>query len=157
MAHDVDRAPGRSIARHALRRLSAIRREDDTAREVALGQELEALREHGYVVMHDFGLGEDCTIDHMVAGPNGVFMIETKLRPFEAMHLALAKRRASRLEDELACWVTPVICVDAHTHPFVHEGVLIAARGQLVAAIRAQPRHQGVDTTRLRRFSDFLD
>jgi hypothetical protein len=49
--------------------------------ELAVGQELNELLRHGHRVFHDFPVAErDFNIDHVVAGPAGVFAIETKGR-----------------------------------------------------------------------------
>jgi hypothetical protein len=45
--------------------------------EKEVGQTLEELREHGYLVFHDV-LGEGFNLDHVLIGPGGVFTIETK-------------------------------------------------------------------------------
>jgi hypothetical protein len=47
--------------------------------ERTVGQALEELRAHGYKVYHDI-LGTDFNIDHVIAGPAGIFTIETKTR-----------------------------------------------------------------------------
>ncbi|HVC86724.1 MAG TPA: nuclease-related domain-containing protein [Gaiellaceae bacterium] len=156
MASDVDRAPEEGASRRAQRWLrSFIPWGKGAAAELTVGQELEALRHEGYVVMHDFMLGNERNVDHVVAGPNGVFMIETTFSDHDEVHLAKAKRQARKLHDEIGCWVTPVICSSERT--FVREGVLVAERGRLADAIRAQPRRRPVESDRLARFADFLD
>lgn len=45
--------------------------------EMAVGQFLERLREHGYQVFHDV-IGEGFNVDHVLVGPAGVFTVETK-------------------------------------------------------------------------------
>lgn len=47
--------------------------------ERAVGQSLEELREKGYKVYHDL-IDAGFNIDHILVGPGGVFMIETKTR-----------------------------------------------------------------------------
>ena len=47
--------------------------------ERATGQELNGLLAHGYKVFHDIP-GDKFNIDHVVVGPNGVFIVETKGR-----------------------------------------------------------------------------
>lgn len=45
--------------------------------ELAVGEVLEVLRAHGYRVFHDLpGIGFN--VDHIIVGPGGVFVIETK-------------------------------------------------------------------------------
>jgi hypothetical protein len=164
MRHDTNRAAGQSTsgrARRWLRRLATPRSRSLLASTVdstiSVREELETLRSYSYIVMHDFMFGDDETVDHMVSGPNGVFMIETKFSHYDDVHLAKAKRQARKLHDELGCWVTPVICPGVRKNAFTHKGVLIAGRGLLADAIRAQPRHRGVEADRLARFADRLD
>ncbi len=45
--------------------------------EMAVGQQLEHLRERGYQVFHDV-LGAGFNLDHVLIGPAGIFTIETK-------------------------------------------------------------------------------
>jgi hypothetical protein len=47
--------------------------------ERAVGQQLETLRNQGYEIFHDIP-GDGYNIDHVVIGPGGVFVIETKMR-----------------------------------------------------------------------------
>lgn len=52
--------------------------------EKAVGQYLERLREFGYFVLHDLverdSSGRDYNIDHILVGPGGIFVLETKTR-----------------------------------------------------------------------------
>ena len=47
--------------------------------ELAVGQELNSLQAHGFRVFHDFP-ADKFNIDHVIAGPTGVFAVETKGR-----------------------------------------------------------------------------
>lgn len=60
-----------------LRRLRALRLGRDG--EKVVGQCLEGLRDRSYRVIHDF-VGEGFNLDHVLIGPAGVFVIETKTR-----------------------------------------------------------------------------
>ena len=46
--------------------------------EVAVGDELESLKEHGFVLIHDLRIQGIGNIDHVAIGPQGIFAIETK-------------------------------------------------------------------------------
>lgn len=59
--------------------------------EQMVGEELEPLREDGYRIFHDFPGGPKWNIDHIVVGPGGVFVFETKTR---------SKRRADSNQPE---------------------------------------------------------
>ncbi len=125
--------------------------------ETAAGNELDELRCEGYIVMHDLMFGGEGNLDHLVAGPNGVFLVETKYGSYDDKHLPKIKRQAAKLASELGCWVTPVICSGVRKKTFKHQRVLIAGRGQLADAIRSQPGGRQVDHERLARFADKLD
>ena len=47
--------------------------------EKVVGQSLEQLRVAGYQVFHDI-VGDHCNVDHVIVGPGGVFVVETKTR-----------------------------------------------------------------------------
>lgn len=125
--------------------------------ETTVGDELDTLRYDGYIVMHDFMFGGEGNIDHLVSGPNGVFMVETKFRRYEDSQLGKAKRQAKKLHDELGCWVTPIICAGERKRTFPQRGVLVTGRGLVAEAIRNQPSRRPVDPERLARFADSLN
>jgi hypothetical protein len=125
--------------------------------EIAVGRELEGLRADGYSVLHDIMFGGEGNVDHLVCGPNGVFMVETKFRRYEEKHLGKAKNVSRKLHDELGCWVTPVICAGVREKTYIHKGVLIAGRGDLAQAIRTHPARKPVDPDRFAHFAAGLD
>ena len=98
--------------------------------EEAVGETLAALTGEGYAVLHDIPQEFAGNIDHLVSGPSGVYMIETKHRRYQRGDLRKAKRQAAMLRDELGVWVTPVICLDQRRDrdPFRSEGVWIVCR-----------------------------
>lgn len=51
--------------------------------------------------MHDVEQPGEGNIDHIVSGPTGVFLVETKERRCEERHLTKAKRQAAKLHDAL--------------------------------------------------------
>jgi len=108
--------------------------------ETSVGETLNALRRHGYIVMHDLEQRYEGNIDHLVSGPTGVYMIETKLRRYEEFQLTKAKRQAARLHAALDVWVTPVICLDQRrrSKPFRAQGVWIVPRQSLLGWLRSQ-------------------
>jgi hypothetical protein len=107
--------------------------------EKAVGERLDRLSEEGYVVAHDLEQSFEGNIDHLVAGPNGAFLIETKYRRYEDRALTKAKRQAARLHGELGVWVTPVICVRARRRaPFRHQGVWVMSADHLLEWLREQ-------------------
>src|SRR4051812_32927294 len=124
--------------------------------EEAVGMTLNELRHEGWIVMHDIERAGEGNLDHLVSGPGGVFLIETKARRYVYAHLPRVKRQAARLHDELDVWVTPVICIHQRAGaPWRASGVSIVPGGQLLAWLRAQ-RNATVDFDRLARFADSL-
>jgi hypothetical protein len=125
--------------------------------ESAVGAELDELIRDGYIVMHDVMFGGEGNLDHIVSGPNGVFLVETKFKRYEMHQLTKVKRQAARVHDALGHFVTPVMCAGVRNkRPFKHEKVWIAGRGQLADLIRGI-EGSPVDSERLFRFADSLD
>jgi hypothetical protein len=127
-----------------------------TQAEVDVGATLEELRHEGWIVMHDLERPGSENIDHLVSGPNGVYLIETKANRYEERHLGRAKGQAHWLHDQLGVFVTPVICLRARRRkPFRHDKVWIVPHQELLDWLRAQRNHP-VDFNRLARFADSL-
>jgi Nuclease-related domain len=108
--------------------------------EEAVGEALTALTREGYTVRHDLEQRFEGNIDHLVSGPSGVFMIETKHRGYAEAHLRKARRQAKKLREELGVFVTPVICLDKRRgrDPYRDRGVWIVPRARLVGWVRSQ-------------------
>lgn len=125
--------------------------------EEAVGETLAALTDEGYAVLHDLPQKFAGNIDHLVSGPSGVYMIETKNRRYQRSDLRKAKRQAAMLRDELGVWVTPVICLDQRRDraPFRSEGVWIVCRTRLLTWIQVQ-RNRALEPDRLTAFADRL-
>ena len=125
--------------------------------EEAVGETLAALTGEGYAVLHDIPQEFAGNIDHLVSGPSGVYMIETKHRRYQKGDLRKAKRQAAMLRDELGVWVTPVICIDQRRDrdPFRSEGVWIVCRTRLLAWIPVQ-RNRVLELDRLTAFAGRL-
>jgi hypothetical protein len=125
--------------------------------EEAVGETLAALTGEGYAVLHDLPQKHAGNIDHLVSGPSGVYMIETKNRRYQRSDLRKAKRQAAMLRDELGVWVTPVICLDQRRDrdPFRSEGVWIICRTRLLVWIQVQ-RNRALEPDRLAAFADRL-
>jgi hypothetical protein len=117
--------------------------------ERAVGEDLDLLRAEGGLVFHDVELDRG-NIDHVVAVPRGVYVVETKSRRYEEPHLKSVKRQAYRLHEQIGCWVTPVICLATRPdRPYRREGVWIMGKPHLTPWIEA--RHgRPVDLERVR-------
>jgi hypothetical protein len=125
--------------------------------EAAVGETLADLVRHGYTVMHDIEQDGEGNIDHLVSGPTGVYLVETKHRRYEVDQLQKAKRQAAKLAGQLGVWVTPVICLDrrASRKPYRHAGVWIVSRERLCDWVQAQ-RNPALGFDRLADFADRL-
>jgi nuclease-like protein len=110
------------------------------ASEEAVGNALDELLADGYSVSHDLRQEFEGNVDHLVTGPTGVFMIETKHRGYKPADLSKAKRQAKKLNVELGEWVTPVICLDRRRarEPYRDRGVWIVSRERVPDWVRAQ-------------------
>ena len=124
--------------------------------EIAVGDVLDDLRCDGFVVMHDFEQSGEGNVDHLVSGPTGVFMIETKRSGYGERDLKKARRQAAKLHGELGTWITPVICLDRRDQkPFRHDRVWIVGRSYLCEWIGAQRNH-AANVERVARFAGTL-
>jgi hypothetical protein len=123
--------------------------------ETSVGEELDHLCDEGFVVNHDIEQLYEGNIDHLVSGPTGIFMVETKLRRYDDKDLVKARRQAAKLHDELGVWVTPLICIHRRRErgPFKAHGVWVVPQHRLLDWIRAQ-RNEPVDQERLGRWRD---
>jgi hypothetical protein len=130
--------------------------------EVRTGRLLEPLEAEGFRILHDRRIpGSRANIDHIVIGPPGIFVVETKsysgslqIRGGEVFvagrrkngWIAEVKREASAVEtalaDEIAAhgWtVTPVICVHRAALPWFRsevQGVRIVSGKDLASRLR---------------------
>jgi hypothetical protein len=121
--------------------------------EAVVGEALEGLRWERYIVLHDIPFVGEGNIDHLVSGPNGVYLVEAKFGSYLPVHLKKAKRQAAKLSDELGVLVTPVLCVGASDGgPYRHGGVQVVAFDGLLPWIREQS-NPPVEFERLARFS----
>ena len=125
--------------------------------EQTIGELLNQLRYEGWIVMHDIEQEYEGNVDHLLSGPGGVFMVETKWRRYQDKHLTKAKRQAVKLHDELGVWVTPVIalCERQKPTPFKTKGVWVVPRQSLLEWLREQ-RNTTLEFERLARFADRL-
>lgn len=121
--------------------------------EAVVGEALEGLRWEQYIVLHDVPFAGEGNIDHLVSGPNGVFLVETNFGSYLPVHLKKAKRQAAKLSDELAVLVTPVLCVGvSEGDPYRHGGVQVVGLDALLGWIREQS-NPPVEFDRLANFS----
>jgi len=130
---------------------------DGAAAEVAVGETLNELRHEGWIVMHDIERVGRANIDHLVCGPSGVFLIETKLRRYDDRHLSRVMNQALVLHKDVDAFVQPVIALHRRAKPkcFKHKGVFVVPHQLLLAWLREQ-HNKPVDFDCLARWADSL-
>jgi hypothetical protein len=142
-----------AVSRRFDRQLELARRWTIGSRaETVVGVRLNELRSRDFVVMHDVEQRREGNVDHLVSGPTGVFLVETKAGRYQVHHLTKAKRQAAKLHDVLGVWVTPVICRPGR-RVFQHGGVWVVPPERLVGWIERQHNAQ-CDPDRLATFAD---
>jgi hypothetical protein len=122
------------------------------ASEEVVTATLDTLREP-YFVVHDVPHEHEGNIDHLVSGPNGVYVIETKSRAYKREHLTKAKRQAAKLGRALDVWVTPVVCLARREQePTLRDGVWVMGPHALVSWLDEQSN----EPVNLERLADFV-
>lgn len=131
-----------------------VRLRGGTNAEEAVGDTLNQLRSEGWIVMHDIARPGQANVDHLVSGPRGVYLIETKARRYEDSDLSRVKAQAKWLRAQIGVFVTPVICLGSRKGgPFHPSGVWVVPHQHLLTWLRDQ-RNQPVEFERLARFAD---
>jgi len=122
--------------------------------EEAVGETLNQLRDEGWHVMHTVKPANGADLDHIVSGPNDLYLIETKDRWYPDAHLGRVKGQAKWLRHQVDCYVTPVICLHKRGgNPFHDRGVWVVPHQHLLEWLRKQ-HNQQVEFERLARFAD---
>jgi hypothetical protein len=160
MAHETGRRPAEWVSEQAARLAAG---HDPAAQrflrgahaESIVGYALEKLRALGFEVVHDIRQPGEGNVDHLVSGPSGVFMIETKRWWYEPRDVHKAKRQAAKLAADFGVWVTPVICL-ARRRParlYLDHGVWILGRERLTEWVTEQ-RNATVEPGRVARLAN---
>jgi hypothetical protein len=124
--------------------------------EVEVGRALDSLTREGYAVRHDIRRGREANLDHVVSGPNGVYLVETKSHRFKSTAPKRAKGQAKWLRHEVGVWVTPVICVLRRRKPaFQADGVWVVPAHSILDWIRSQS-NKPADPAQFKRWLDSL-
>src|SRR5262249_41427352 len=129
-----------SFAFYVSSKVDASRARDELEIETPVSEDLAELEGEGYTVLHGIHFGDGDVVDHLVSGLNGVFLVEATTGKADERQIGIVKRQAQRLQDELKCFVTPVICAGVRTKPCVEKDVLVAGRGRVAEAIHS---HRG--------------
>jgi len=123
---------------------------DGGAAEERVAEELDALREHGWLVVHnvlrDDGGGN---VDHFVSGPTGGYAIETKSGRYRATDRGQAISNAIWAKAKFGQrWVTAVLCVSKEppAEPFLarhgNSSIWVMSPAQLRPWLLAQSSPQ---------------
>jgi hypothetical protein len=140
-----------SFAFYVSSKVEVSRARDELAIETPVSEDLAELEDAGYTVLNDVHFGADDVADHVVSGLNGVFLVESTTGKADERQIGMVKRQAQRLQDELRCFVTPVICAGVRSKPSVKKDVLIAGRGRMAEAISGHRGNLPVATEQLAR------
>lgn len=109
--------------------------------DVRVREALNDLRMRGYVVVHGDERDGEGSIDHLVSGPSGLFLVNSAGRRFSGEQLLETRRRAEELFRELRTWVTPVLCLPSgrgRDKPRRRERVWVVRRKRVVEWICGQ-------------------
>lgn len=108
--------------------------------ERAIGAQLAILEDQGWLVLHGYKKDRGGDIDHIVCGPNGAFIIETKSHGYRAGDLRQARTNAWWLHTKLDArwWVTGVLCVNEDRAPEEKDKVWVVGHPHLIDWLRQQ-------------------
>ena len=88
------------------------------APDFLLGDELDALRKHGWLVIHNLTKDRGGDVDHIVCGPRGAYAIETKSGHFAGRSAGQAEANARFVKHKLGVKsVVPIVCVGDTARP----------------------------------------
>jgi hypothetical protein len=124
------------MALPAMERSRAFEMGADGERKVA--RRLRGLERRGFVVIHDVAKGQRGNVDHVIAGPTGVFAVETKASRYSKSALEQARRHATWVHRKTGAWTTPVVCVANQTglRPRVIGGVWVMGSERISRFVR---------------------
>lgn len=124
--------------------------------EIEVGHALDSLMREGFEVRHDIQRGREANLDHVVSGPNGVYLVETKSHRFKPGAPKRAKAQAKWLRYEVGAWVTPVICILRRKKgPIQTDGVWVVPAHGILDWIRSQS-NKPADPVQFKRWADDL-
>jgi Nuclease-related domain len=118
--------------------------------ERKVGAELDRLRESGWLVLHGYKRDWGGDIDHIVCGPGGIFMVETKSYEFRRSDIRRAAWNAAWMKEKLeVTWVTGVLCVNEDRAATLDGRIWVVGHAQLVPWLQKQ-RNAPIDCGRVR-------
>ena len=112
--------------------------------EEIVRQELDVLRDEGWLVLHNYEKPYGGNVDHIAIGPHGAFAIETKAGRYRAANASQAIGSAMAVRERAGIgWVTAVVCVPNQDIPVQKGAAWLVGRSDLTAWLRAARLHRG--------------
>jgi hypothetical protein len=112
--------------------------------EEVVRDELDVLRDEGWLVLHNYEKPYGGNVDHIVVGPHGAFAIETKAGRYRAGNVGQAIGSAMAVRERAGLgWVTAVVCVPNHGTPTQKGAAWLVGRDNLAEWLRGARLHRG--------------
>jgi len=113
--------------------------------ERAIGAKLETFKQQGWLVLHGYKKDRGGDIDHIVCGPRGAYVIETKSYGYLGGDAGQTAINAWWLREKLSVqWVTGILCVNEERQPEKKGKIWVVSHGDLVDWLSRQ-RNTPVD------------
>jgi hypothetical protein len=110
-----------------------------------VGMPLNQFTDRGWLVLHGYKKDRGGDIDHILCGPNGGYVIETKSHGFRRRDVGQTAGNAWWLREKLGVpWVTGVLCVAGDHPPERRDRIWVVGANVLVPWLKTQ-RNQPVD------------
>jgi hypothetical protein len=138
-----------------LRQLQNARRWSIGARgELVVARRLRPLERRGWLILHDLPRPGAGNIDHIAAGPRGLFTIETKLTRHGPAECAQAHAHARWLAQTTGQPVAPILCL-VNRNPRAHHqhGVAIIGARRLRRHLQ---HHRGLPAASVRKIRPLI-
>jgi hypothetical protein len=101
--------------------------------ERRVGQDLSQFTDRGWLVLHGYKRDRGGDIDHLLCGPNGAYIIETKSYGFRRRDIRQTAINAWWLRQKLGVrWVTGVLCVDEERPPEQKDRIWVVSHRDLI-------------------------
>ena len=107
--------------------------------ERAVGTKLNQFKQRGWLVLHGYKKDRGGDIDHILCGPQGAYIIETKSYGYRSRDTHQTAINAWWLREKLGVrWVTGVLCVDGTRNPERRGKIWVVAHDDLVEWLARQ-------------------
>jgi len=113
--------------------------------ERRVGQGLTQFADRGWLVLHGYKKDWGGDIDHVLCGPTGAYIVETKSYGYRSRDIRQTAVNAWGLRQKLGVpWVTGVLCVDEDRPPEQKGRIWVVSHRDLIPWLGTQ-RNQPVD------------